>query len=133
MKRRTNSISLTSNRSALLKLVRNECKIPYRIYRPGIVVGNSKTGETTKADGPYYLFGLQRVRNALPAWVPLVGLEGGRINIVPVDHAAAATDYLAHKTATLHVSPHRSATVCSGEALNIFAKASRAPQFGLPH
>ncbi|MCC6154435.1 MAG: SDR family oxidoreductase [Candidatus Hydrogenedentes bacterium] len=115
-------------------VVRNECKIPYRIYRPGIVVGNSKTGETTKADGPYYLFKfLQRVRNALPAWVPLVGLEGGRINIVPVDYVASATDYLAHKTGlngrTFHLTdpqPYR-----SGEALNIFAKASRAPQFAM--
>ncbi len=115
-------------------VVRNECKIPYRIYRPGIVVGNSKTGETTKADGPYYLFKfLQRVRNALPAWVPLVGLEGGRINIVPVDYVAATTDYLAHKTGlngrTFHLTdpqPFR-----SGEALNIFAKASRAPQFAM--
>ena len=115
-------------------VVRAECKLPYRIYRPGIVVGNSKTGEIPKADGPYYLFKfLQRVRNALPAWVPLIGLEGGRINIVPVDYVAAATDYLAHKSGlngrTFHLTdpqPFR-----SGEALNIFAKASRAPQFAM--
>ena len=36
-------------------VVRKECPIPYRIYRPGIVVGHSKTGEATKIDGPYYL------------------------------------------------------------------------------
>jgi short-subunit dehydrogenase len=114
--------------------VRADCKLPYRIYRPGIVVGNSKTGAISKADGPYYLFKfLQRVRNALPAWAPLIGIEGGRINIVPVDYVAAATDYLAHKSGlngrTFHLTdpqPFR-----SGEALNIFAKASRAPQFAM--
>lgn len=114
--------------------MRNECGVPYRIYRPGIVVGNSKTGAIPKADGPYYLFKfLQRVRNALPSWVPLVGLEGGRINIVPVDYVVAATDYLAHKSGlngrTFHLTdpqPFR-----SGEALNVFAKASRAPQFAM--
>jgi short-subunit dehydrogenase len=115
-------------------VVRAECTIPFRIYRPGIVIGNSKTGETPKADGPYYLFKfLQRVRNALPAWVPLIGLEGGRINIVPVDYVAAAMDYLAHKNGlngrTFHLTDPQPCR--SGEALNVFAKASRAPQFAM--
>ncbi len=113
-------------------VVRSECKIPYRIYRPGIVVGDSKTGETDKADGPYYAFKfLQKVRNALPAWVPLVGLEGGRINIVPVDFVADAMDHLAHKRGPngqcFHLTdpdPYR-----AGEVLNIFADAAHAPQF----
>ena len=37
------------------KIVRCEAKIPYRIYRPGMVVGDSVTGEADKVDGPYYL------------------------------------------------------------------------------
>ena len=37
-------------------LVRRDCKRPYRIYRPGIVVGHSKTGYIDKIDGPYYFF-----------------------------------------------------------------------------
>jgi thioester reductase-like protein len=41
-------------------IVRNESKAPYRIYRPGIVVGHSKTGEIDKIDGPYYFFKLIR-------------------------------------------------------------------------
>lgn len=115
-------------------VVRTECRVPYRVYRPGIVVGHSRTGEIPKVDGPYYLFKfLQRVRNALPAWVPLVGLEGGQINIVPVDYVADAADYLAHKSGlngrVFHLTdpqPYR-----SGEALNIIAKAARAPQFAM--
>src|SRR3982751_5077247 len=39
-------------------LVRKQSKVPYRIYRPGAVVGHSKTGEIDKIDGPYYLFTL---------------------------------------------------------------------------
>jgi nucleoside-diphosphate-sugar epimerase len=73
-------------------IVRTECAIPFRIYRPGIVVGDSRTGETDKPDGPYYVFKfIQKVRSALPAWVPLVGLEGGRINIVPSSCPQAGT------------------------------------------
>ena len=33
----------------------------------------------------------------LPPWMPTIGIEGGRINIVPVDFVADALDYLAHK------------------------------------
>jgi hypothetical protein len=66
-------------------IVRSECKRPWRIYRPGFVVGDSKTGYIDKIDGPYYFFKLiQKMRNMLPPWVPTLGIEGGRINIVPV-------------------------------------------------
>jgi thioester reductase-like protein len=34
------------------KVVREECSRPWRVYRPGIVVGNSETGEMDKVDGP---------------------------------------------------------------------------------
>jgi NAD(P)-dependent dehydrogenase (short-subunit alcohol dehydrogenase family) len=112
-------------------VVRKHCKVPFRIYRPGFVVGDSKTGYIDKIDGPYYFFkAIQKVRNALPPWMPTIGIEGGRINIVPVDFVAAALDYLAHKKGLdgkcFHLTdpaPYR-----IGEALNIFAKAGHAPQ-----
>ncbi|MCC6198167.1 MAG: SDR family oxidoreductase [Burkholderiales bacterium] len=112
-------------------IVRKECKRPYRIYRPGFVVGDSKTGYIDKIDGPYYFFKLlQKFRNAVPPWFPMIGLEGGRINIVPVDFVADALDFLAHKKGLdgkcFHLTdaaPHR-----IGEVLNIFAKAGHAPQ-----
>ena len=51
-----------------------------------------------KIDGPYYFFkAIQKVRHALPQWFPLVGLEVGRTNIVPVDYVAAAMDHIAHQ------------------------------------
>ena len=112
-------------------VVRNECKRPFRIYRPGFVVGDSRTGYIDKIDGPYYFFKfIQRLRNMLPPWMPMVGIEGGRINIVPVDYVVDAMDFLAHKKGLdgkcFHLTdpePHR-----IGEVLNIFAKAAHAPQ-----
>ncbi|HZQ60916.1 MAG TPA: SDR family oxidoreductase, partial [Casimicrobiaceae bacterium] len=95
------------------------------------VVGHSKTGYIDKIDGPYYFFKLiQKMSNALPQWMPTIGIEGGRINIVPVDFVADALDYIAHKRGldgkTFHLTdpaPHR-----IGEVLNIFARAAHAPQ-----
>jgi NAD(P)-dependent dehydrogenase (short-subunit alcohol dehydrogenase family) len=112
-------------------VVRKECKRPFRIYRPGFVVGHSKTGEIDKIDGPYYFFKtLQKMRQIFPPWMPMIGIEGGRINIVPVDFVAGALDYLAHKKGLdgkcFHLTdpaPHR-----IGEVLNIFARAAHAPQ-----
>ena len=58
------------------KVVRQECSVPWRIYRPGIVVGDSETGEMDKIDGPYYFFSLiKRMRAILPPWLPVVGIE----------------------------------------------------------
>ena len=81
------------------KIVRNECKVPWTVFRPAMVVGDSSTGEMDKIDGPYYFFKLiQRMRQLLPPWMPIVGLEGGRINIVPVDFVVAALDRISHQT-----------------------------------
>ena len=42
------------------KLVREASAVPWRVYRPSIVVGDSQTGEMDKVDGPYYFFPLIR-------------------------------------------------------------------------
>lgn len=112
------------------KVVRAECKIPYRIYRPGMVVGHSKTGEIDKIDGPYYLFTLiKKIRATLPPWMPVIGIEGGRINIVPVDYVVNAMDYLAHKDGLdgqcfhlIDPNPNK-----AGKIINIFCEAAHAP------
>ncbi len=116
------------------KIVRQEASMPWRVYRPGLVVGDSKTGEMDKVDGPYYFFKLiQRMREILPPWMPAVGIEGGRINIVPVDFVVDAIDHIAHKKdldyKAFHLvdpTPYR-----VGDILNIFARAAHAPQFSL--
>lgn len=112
-------------------VVRNECSTPWRVYRPGIVVGHSETGEIDKIDGPYYFFKLiQKMRSLLPPWMPTVGLEGGRLNIVPVDFVADALDHIAHnrsvKARCFHLTDPKPLKL--GEVLNTFARAGHAPQ-----
>jgi hypothetical protein len=75
--------------------LRQECRRPWTVYRPAMVVGDSQTGEMDKIDGPYYFFKpIQRLRQILPPWFPSVGLEGGRVNIVPVDFVVNALDHI---------------------------------------
>ncbi len=115
------------------KIVR-ESSIPFRIYRPGLVIGSSETGEADRIDGPYYAFKLiQRLRNAIPQWVPLIGIEGGELNVVPVDFVARALDVIGHREGldgrTFHLTdptPRR-----LGEVTNEFCRAAHAPQFTL--
>ena len=60
--------------------------------------------------------------------MPSVGLEGGRINIVPVDFVADAMDHIAHKPKldghTFHLTDPEPMRV--GEVLNTFARAGHA-------
>jgi NAD(P)-dependent dehydrogenase (short-subunit alcohol dehydrogenase family) len=116
------------------RVVRRECTRPWRVYRPGIVVGDSRTGEIDKIDGPYYFFKLlQRARRLLPGWLPSVGIEGGEINIVPVDFVAAAIDRIAHQPGldgqAFHLTDPNPKT--AGEVANLFARAADAPQAAL--
>ena len=111
-------------------LVRDS-KQTWRIYRPSLVIGSSTTGEMDKIDGPYYFFRmLKKVREALPPWMPTIGLEGGRVNMVPVDFVAAAIDHIAHKPGLdggcFHLTDPAPRRI--GEVLNIFARAGHAPQ-----
>jgi thioester reductase-like protein len=115
-------------------LVRAACRIPWRVYRPGMVVGDSRSGAMDKIDGPYYLFKLiQKLRDNLPRWVPLIGFEGGHINLVPVDFVAAALAHLAnlpgHDGRCFHLTDPQDRRV--GEALNLFAGAAHAPTMTL--
>ena len=112
-------------------LVRNETRIKWRIYRPGMVVGHSQTGEMDKIDGPYYFFTfLKKLREMLPPWMPTLGLEGGRINVVPVDFVVDAMDHIAHKPKLdghcFHLVDPEPMRV--GELLNTFARAGHAPE-----
>jgi NAD(P)-dependent dehydrogenase (short-subunit alcohol dehydrogenase family) len=116
------------------RIVREECRRPWRVFRPGIVVGDSRTGEIDKVDGPYYFFKLlQRARRVLPAWLPTIGVEGGEINIVPVDFVADAIDHIAHQPGLDGQAFHLTdpAPKSAGEAINLFARAADAPQAAL--
>ena len=117
------------------KIVRAECKVPWTVYRPALVVGDSKTGEMDKIDGPYYFFKvIQRMRQILPPWFPSVGLEGGRINIVPVDFVVKCIDHISHgkgdlKGKAFHIVDPMGYRI--GDVLDIFSKAAHAPKMNL--
>jgi NAD(P)-dependent dehydrogenase (short-subunit alcohol dehydrogenase family) len=116
------------------KIVRKECKVPWSVYRPAMVVGDSTTGEMDKIDGPYYFFKLiQRMRQLLPPWMPSIGLEGGRVNIVPVDFVVDALDLISHKPGIEKKCYHLVDPVGYrvGDVLDIFSKAAHAPKMNL--
>ncbi len=116
------------------RAVRHQTEGAWRVYRPAIVVGDSRTGVMDKIDGPYYLFTLIKLlRHWLPGWFPLVGPEMGYTNIVPVDYVVDAIDYIAHQPdldgQAFHLTSPRSTR--SGEVFNAFARVAHAPQLSL--
>ena len=117
------------------RIVREESTVPWRVYRPSIVVGHSETGAMDKIDGPYYFFPLLKLlRDTLPAWLPLVGADLGDTNVVPVDYVASAMDHLAHLPGrdgeAFHlVNPEPQPVV---EVINLICAAAGAPRFATP-
>ncbi len=72
-------------------------RVPSVILRPAIVVGDSRTGETEKFDGPYYLLRAIARAHAAGRAIPQFGRSEATFNVVPVDYvvgaaAVAATD-----------------------------------------
>lgn len=69
-------------------------RLPAVVFRPAVVVGDSRTGETDKYDGPYYFI---RLMLQMPRLVPMLGIGAGkgRLNVVPVDFVVAAMTEIA--------------------------------------
>ncbi|MEE3848865.1 SDR family oxidoreductase [Gordonia sp. LSe1-13] len=87
------------------KIVRAREGLRWRVYRPSVVVGDSRTGEMDKIDGPYYFFGHLKQLGVLPSSLPLPLPDLGNTNIVPVDFVAHAI------VALCTVAPERSGRV----------------------
>lgn len=64
-------------------------RIPTVILRPAIVLGDSRTGEVAKGDGPYFVM---QLLFRLPRWLPMVNLGPSNtpVNLVPVDFVVDA-------------------------------------------
>jgi thioester reductase-like protein len=68
--------------------------LPVTIYRPSIVVGDSRTGATGKYDGPYYVI-RWLLKQPGVALMPVVGNPRRvRLNVVPSDFVISAIDHL---------------------------------------
>jgi nucleoside-diphosphate-sugar epimerase len=78
--------------------VRKRTGLPYTIYRPSVVVGDSRTGETQKFDGPYFF--IQWVaRQPRIAIVPVAGRPSRyHFNTVPRDFIIDAIDFLSARS-----------------------------------
>jgi thioester reductase-like protein len=116
------------------RIVREQPFVPWRVYRPAVVVGDSRTGEMDKVDGPYYFFkAIQRARQLLPEWLPLLGIDLGRTNVVPVDWVAGAMEQLMHVSdldgQAFHLTDPRGQRV--DELVNELAAAAHAPRFAV--
>ncbi len=116
------------------RLVREQPYVPWRVYRPAVVVGDSRTGEMDKVDGPYYFFkSIQRLSRVLPEWVPLVGLDLGKTNIVPVDWVADTLEHLAHEDEldgrAFHLVDPSGQRV--DDVINEFASAAHGPHLAV--
>lgn len=81
---------------AEVEVQRRMSAIPTVIFRPGITVGDSRTGEINKYDGPYYIF---RLLHRLPERMPFpnIGRGDAAVNLVPVDFVAQALAALGHR------------------------------------
>ncbi|MCW3010534.1 MAG: family oxidoreductase [Solirubrobacterales bacterium] len=110
-------------------------EVPTTIYRPAIVVGDSRTGVTAKFDGPYYL--LRSMQSLGPrAPIPQTGRGDATFNVVPVDFvidaiaAGAASPEAVGET--LHLCDP--APVTSAELNKTFARlyAGREPSYRVP-
>lgn len=116
--------------------VRESATMPWRVYRPGIVLGDSTTGESDAVDGPAHFFSaLELSRKLIPEWLPLVGPDFGMTNMVPVDYVVSALVHLSELPGRDGEAFH----IGSAEGLNtadvhnLFAAVAHAPRaFALP-
>jgi len=112
------------------RIVRDEAKVPWRVYRPAIVVGDSSTGAIDKVDGPYYLFPSIKRLASLPSFLRIPAPDLGSTNIVPVDYVADAMDHIIHQPglderAFFLVNPKPQSV---HSVFNAFAAAAGAPR-----
>jgi dephospho-CoA kinase len=78
------------------KLVRNAMRqLPVTVLRPSIIVGDSKTGEIDRLDGPYYLMVLIAT-NASGLRLPILGRGDAPLHLVPIDYCVDAAWQVAH-------------------------------------
>ncbi len=85
---------------AEMEVERLKANLPVTIFRPSVVVGDSRTGETAKYDGIYYLIQYLQKAPGLLRFVN-VGNKDVRLNLVPVDFVVEGIAALAFDEAAL--------------------------------
>lgn len=111
-------------------------EVPTTIHRPAVVVGDSRTGETQKFDGPYYA--LKIIAKFDRTRLPLMRLGTGRapFNVVPVDFIVEAMATLVSDKAavgeTLHLTDPDPMTASEMYELLSMTYAGRLPRGRIP-
>lgn len=109
-------------------------KLPITIIRPGVVMGHSKTGETAKFDGPYFMMRFLDKFARLP--IPYIGGGEALINLVPIDYVVDATTFLAHdetaKSKVFHLTDPEPLTVREVYRLIAQTLVGKTPSYTLP-
>jgi nucleoside-diphosphate-sugar epimerase len=110
--------------------------VPATVLRPATVVGDSRTGEIDRFEGPYYL-AILLVTSPLAVPLPLPGDGGAPLNVIPVDFLVEATLAIARNPAsvgkTVHLvdpAPHSARRVYEMIAERAHR---RMPRVSLPH
>ncbi|MBI2893188.1 MAG: SDR family oxidoreductase [Deltaproteobacteria bacterium] len=109
--------------------------LPITVYRPTSIVGDSRTGEIDRLDGPYHVVSLI-VRSPVDVSLPLPGRADGHLHLVPLDYVVDAAYAIGRRPesagGTFHlVDP---APLSAREAFALVAKAAhrRIPRGFIP-
>lgn len=88
------------------KIVRSMSRrVPCTIFRPGIIVGDSRTGEIDRFDGPYHLMVLI-VDAPVDVHLPLPGKGDAPLHLVPIDYVINAAHALSRTEETVSKTFH---------------------------
>lgn len=108
---------------AEIEVERLKSRLPVTIYRPSVVVGDSRSGETAKYDGIYYLIHYLRMAPSVLRVVN-IGNRDVRLNLVPVDFVVDAIAALSRDEAavgqTLAIVDH--APLTTAELFDVLSK-----------
>lgn len=110
--------------------------VPTTIIRPGIVVGNSVTGETIKFDGPYFFLNLIDKIKFLPR-LPYIGRSTATINVVPVDYIVNAVVFISGEQKaegkTIHLTDPNSHPVQEVYRMMVKEMTGKFPKNRIPY
>ncbi|WP_227395710.1 SDR family oxidoreductase [Jeotgalibacillus aurantiacus] len=110
-------------------------EVPVTIIRPAIVKGSTKSGDTTKFDGPYYLMNIIDKVKSIPV-IPYMGKSSAKLNVVPYDYVIQAANYLAHlpegEGKTYHLTDPNPYPAREVYRFIMQEQAGRTPSFTMP-
>ncbi len=118
------------------KIVRSMSRrVPSTIFRPGIIVGDSRTGEIDRFDGPYHLMVLI-VESPLELQLPLPGKGNAALHLTPIDYVIDAAYLLSRSPTTVSKTFHLT-DPCPLSARSVYQLVAehahrRPPRAGLP-